>query len=151
MAGVANEPACYLLIREGDKLLFVKRSNTGYMDGKYSLPAGHVEENETYAAGAVREAFEEVGLRVSPTSVKHIFTLHRHSDAAHPAWTDVFFEATEWAGEPVNNEPEKHSEIAWLACNDLPEDIMNYQRFALTQIFEGKTYGEFGWVSGGID
>ena len=142
---IANEPACYLLVRKYGKLLFVMRSNTGFMDGKYSLPAGHVEAEETYSAGATREAFEEVGLHIEKAKIKHVFTLHRHSDDSHPVWTDVFFEVTDWAGEPVNNEPHKHSSLAWFDDSSLPDSIMDYQLYALTQIAAGESYGEFGW------
>lgn len=143
---VVSEPACYLLFRKGDKLLFVFREHTGYMDGNYSLPAGHVEEAETYMAGAMREAQEEVGLTVRQTDLRHVFTMHRWSEGQNPpARTDVFFETTEWGGEPLNNEPEKHSKIEWLSVGDLPENIMDYQRYALLQIVAGESYGEFGW------
>ena len=143
---VVNEPACYLLIRKGDKLLFVMREHTGFMDGHYSLPAGHVELDESYSTGAVREVFEEVGLKVSKDTIRHVFTQHRHTPTgSHPYWTDVFFEATEWSGEPVNNEPDKHSGLEWISIHDLPENVMGYQRYALLQIAEGKSYGEYGW------
>jgi 8-oxo-dGTP diphosphatase len=65
--GTANIPSCYTLIREGDKALFVLRENTGYMDGKYSLPAGHVEAGESFIQAAIRETFEEVGLETKVT------------------------------------------------------------------------------------
>lgn len=145
---VTSEAACYVLFRRGSKLLFVLRSQTGYMDGQYSLPAGHVEPAETYAIGAAREAMEEVGLTVTARQLRHVFTLHRFVATSLPQErTDVFFEALDWTGEPVNAEPHKHSEIDWLPATDLPAGIMDYQRYALEQIERGQTYGEYGWKS----
>lgn len=141
-----SEPACYVLIRKDDKLLFVLREHTGFMDDYYSLPAGRVEPQETYAEGAAREALEEVGVTVAPAALNHVFTAHRWNGGyTPPARTDVYFEAREWSGTPMNKEPERHSKIAWLPADNLPENIMDYQRVALQEMAAGKTYGEFGW------
>ena len=43
-----------LLIRDG-KILLSRRYKTGYEDGKYSLPAWHIEKNETSTEGGMRE------------------------------------------------------------------------------------------------
>jgi len=140
------EPACYVLFRKDKKLLFVLREHTGFMDGQYSLPAGRVEHGETYAQGAVREAFEEVGLAVKPADLRHMFTAHRWTDGQEPpSRVDVYFEALKWSGTPANMEPERHSQIAWLPEDDLPENIMPYQRSAILKIIAGETYEEHGW------
>jgi 8-oxo-dGTP diphosphatase len=142
-----NYPACYVIIRKQDAYLFVFREHTGFMDGFYSLPAGRVEEGETFLAGAAREALEEVGLQVDPSNFRHVFTQHRYTDRSEfKQWADVFFEASEWDGDPVNIETDKHSRIEWLPADNLPDNIMDYQRHALTQIAAGETYGEFGWL-----
>jgi len=141
-----TEPACYVLIRKDNTLLFVLRENTGFMDGCYSLPAGRVEHGETYAQGAAREALEEVGLTVALADLRHVFTGHRWDGSQEPPTrVDVYFEALKWTGTPSNLEPEKHSNIAWLPVDNLPENIMSYQRSALLKIFAGETYEEHGW------
>lgn len=140
-----SEPACYVIVRRGTEILFVLREHTGFMDGTYSLPAGRVEAGETYAEGAIREALEEVGLQIRLVALEHAYTAHRMNQTENLARTDVYFEVSEWQGEPHNAEPERHSGIAWLAIDDLPDNIMDFQRDALLQIAIGKTYGEFGW------
>jgi 8-oxo-dGTP diphosphatase len=140
-------PACYMLFRKNDEMLFVLRENTGYKDGEYSLPAGRVEEGETFSQGALREAQEEVGLTLDSQNVKQIYTQHRKSVDNGTVWVDVFFEVAKWDGEPINGVPNEHSQIDWLDVNNLPANIMDYQKFALEQILAGKTYGEFGWDS----
>jgi ADP-ribose pyrophosphatase YjhB (NUDIX family) len=39
--------AVYLVLIKNNKILLLRRHNTGYFDGYYSLPAGHVEKEET--------------------------------------------------------------------------------------------------------
>ncbi|OGG14305.1 hypothetical protein A2875_01995 [Candidatus Gottesmanbacteria bacterium RIFCSPHIGHO2_01_FULL_46_14] len=42
----------YLLCIRDDMILLSRRHNTGYEDGNYSLPAGHVEDDELLTAAA---------------------------------------------------------------------------------------------------
>ena len=46
-------------------VLLSRRYQTGWHDGEYSVPAGHVEAGETVTQAALREAREEVGLELS--------------------------------------------------------------------------------------
>ena len=141
-----NYPACYVIIRREDKVLFVLRENTGYLDGNYCLPAGRVEENETCLQGACREAEEEVGIVLDPEHLRHVHTQHRYTATSNnKSWIDVFFDVEEWSGEPTNTEPDKHSKIEWLPIDDLPDNIMDYQRHALLEIAKNQPYSEFGW------
>jgi 8-oxo-dGTP pyrophosphatase MutT (NUDIX family) len=41
----------------------VKRAGTGFADGSYSLPCGHMDGGETAAQAMQREALEELGAR----------------------------------------------------------------------------------------
>ena len=42
-------PAAYVVLRRGDEVLMLLRANTGYMDGYWAVPAGHVEKDESTA------------------------------------------------------------------------------------------------------
>lgn len=46
------------------EILLALRKNTGYRDGKYELPGGHVEEGEDLMQAMVREAKEELMIEV---------------------------------------------------------------------------------------
>jgi 8-oxo-dGTP diphosphatase len=137
--------ACFVILRKDNKVAFILRSNTDWMNGYYGLPAGKVEEHESAAAGAVREAFEETGVTVKATALHPIHVSHRWASDDTFAWIDVLFEATIWEGEPFNAEPDKHSDLAWLDPKNLPENIIPAVRFYIEQIEAGKTYSEYGW------
>lgn len=86
----------YVFLRRGDAVLLTRRFNTGYRDGDYSLPAGHLEDREFAIAGALRELKEEIGVIVSPSDLKPVHVMHRL--CGDHERIDFFFEATNWEG-----------------------------------------------------
>jgi 8-oxo-dGTP pyrophosphatase MutT (NUDIX family) len=142
-------PAVYVVIRRGDEVLLLQRANTGYMDGKYSLPAGHVDGDEPAIDAAVREAEEEVGVRLVRDKLRLAHVMHRQADNSdrdgkHER-VDFFFEVREWSGEPRNNEPHKCSELRWAPLAALPEAMVPEVRLALKNIVAGKVYSDFNF------
>ena len=61
----------YVIFRRGDEVLLLRRHNTGYQDGNYGLPSGHIEEGEFALTGAIREAHEEVGIKLPADQSKN--------------------------------------------------------------------------------
>lgn len=143
MKGTTNIPGVCVLVRDGSKLLFVLREHSGFMDGYYGLPGGHVEADETFSKAACREVLEEVGIIVRPEDLRYKLTVHRK--AATSIRVDVYFEVQVWAGEPQNMEPERHAEITWFAEDNLPSNLCDYMAAGLEAIKHGQTYSEFGW------
>jgi len=141
-------PASYLILIKDGKILLMRRCNTGYMDGKYGLPAGHVEEGESYTQCCVREAKEEIGIVVAPESLKFAHIMHRFSGKE---WEqlgyriDAFFTSENWQDEIRNMEPNKCDDLSWFDLNSLPDNIIPYIRQALEYIKDKKFYSEFGW------
>ena len=64
------------LIRDG-KILLLRRFNTGYEDGSYSVPAGHIDGNEKVTKAMTREAMEEAGITASEDKLKIAHVMHR--------------------------------------------------------------------------
>lgn len=144
--------AIHLLFLQGDQVLLSRRYRTGWHDGEYSVPAGHVEAGETVTQAAVREAREEVGLDLDIAALEVVHVMHRASDtgvdgmrAADDERVDFFLAVRRWAGEPVNAEPEKCDELAWFSLKVLPANVVPYVRTALGCVGEGVRYSEFGW------
>lgn len=135
--------AAYVLLRDGDKVAFVLREHTGWMDNHYGLPSGKVEKNEPYTVAAIREAYEEVGVQIAAEHLHHAITIYRR--APDSDWVDVYFEVDKWQGEVINAEPEKHSALEWLTITNLPENVIPAVRYALEQIAVGASFAEEGW------
>lgn len=129
--------------KKDDTYAFLMYANTGWRDGYYSLPAEKVEKQGSALEGAIREAWEEVGISVQASDLVYALTSHRFEDGTD--WVDVVFVADTWQGEVINNEPHVHSELIWLALEKLPENVTPSQRFMLEQIKLGKSYCDFGW------
>ncbi len=58
----------------GVYLVLIKRAKPPFMD-KLVLPGGHVEDGETLAAACAREAFEEIGFCVNPSTLRLLMVL----------------------------------------------------------------------------
>jgi 8-oxo-dGTP diphosphatase len=138
-----SNQAVTMVLRKGDKIAFLLRSNTDWMNGFYGLPGGRVDAGEQLATAAMREANEEIGVTIDKADLKLLLTWQRHYDDGD--WVDVVFEVTKWEGEPYNAEPNVHSELTWLDPNDLPKNVLAENKFLLEQIAAGKTYAEYGW------
>ena len=139
--------ACFVILRRNNKVAMIKRQNTGWMDGYYGLPAGKVEYGEPFALAAVREAKEEVGVDIKINDLKYVHTVHRHAEKEDifMDWVDIYFEASDWSGEPHNAEQQKADDFCWIDLIELPNNIVPTQRDALTRIACGDYYSEYGW------
>ncbi len=135
--------ASYVIIRREDKIAFLLRSNTQWMNGYYGLPSGKVEKNESALAAACREALEEIGIKVNSQALRFVHVMHRQNPDLD--WIDIFFEADKFQGIPVNAEPEVHGELAWFNLEDLPENTVDYVAVALKSINNGEVYSQYGW------
>jgi len=130
-----------ILIRK-DRILLLRRQNTGYEDGKYCLIAGHLEAGESITAAAVRESREEAGVLVVEDDLKCIHVMHNNSGGHRIGF---FFAATTWSGEPRNNEPDKCSKIAWFDIAGLPDTTIPYQKDAIVAGLGGVQFSCRGW------
>lgn len=138
-------PEAHLILVQDDRILLLRRHNTGYEDGNYSVVAGHVEGNETAREAMAREAAEEAGLAIDPANLALCHVMHRRSDSERISF---FFTASAWQGEPTNREPHKCSELAWYPVGALPSNVVPYVRHAIEQTLAGEPYSEFGWARG---
>ena len=130
------------LIKE-NKILLIRRANTGFFDGSYEAPAGHIDGGEPVRKAAAREALEEVGVSVNPEDLKVVHVMHRYGQKAERI--EFFLVAEKWEGEPENKEPEKCDDMAWFSLDELPENMVPKSRYALEQYLKGDIFSEYDW------
>ncbi len=142
-AKFAFKSAVHLFLIEGDRVLLNRRCNTGYEDGKYSVPAGHLDGGEEVKAAAIREASEEIGISLAPEDLEVVGVMHRKSDDER---IDFFLTAHRWSGEITNREPEKCDDLAWFPLDQLPPNFVPYVARALKNAQSGRWFDSFGWT-----
>ena len=130
------------------EVLLLQRANTGYMDGWWSVPAGHVDGNEDIFTAMQREISEEVGVRVIRSNKTddipqphHI--MHRRQTGEPHERIDFFYIFESWEGSISNCEPEKCSALAWYPLDGLPEKTIPYVRTAIKQALGDDHFSEF--------
>jgi 8-oxo-dGTP pyrophosphatase MutT (NUDIX family) len=124
--------AVYGVLRDGDRVLLLRRAGSGYHDGELSLPAGHLDGGEDALSGLVRELREELTIGVDRDTCRLALVMHRPPEApGDHEYLDLFFAVTRWDGVPAIGEPDKCSELVWANSASLPADTIGYIRAAL--------------------
>jgi len=132
----------HLLFFRGNQILLLRRYNTGFRDGEYSVPAGHIDGGESVRAAAAREALEEVAVRIAKEDIVFSSVMHRNEGDER---VDFFFRVRLWDGEPFNREPDKCDDLRWVDIHALPENMVPYVRTALQNHLDDIHFDEFGW------
>lgn len=136
-------PAVYLVLRRTDEVLLLRRANTGYRDGEYSLPAGHHDGGESLLSAMVREAKEEIGIDVHENDLRLAHVMHRN--AADGERVDFYFTCDKWLGDVINCEEHKCDELRWASLAALPENMIPEVRTVLHAIEAGTPFTTQGW------
>ena len=138
-------PAVYLILEKNKKILMARRFNTGWEDGNYSLPSGHLDGNEKAKDAMCREAKEEVGIDIEPRGLEIVHIMHRRTGDIGNERIDIYFKAEKWQGEPKNIEKDKCDDVNWFQLNRLPKNIVLPTKEAIKYYTIGTTYSEYGW------
>ena len=101
-------------------LLAIKKRKFG--EGKWNGVGGKLEEGETVARAAVREAREEVLVDIEESSLTQVATIEFVYEG-NPEWDQevhIFF-TEKWEGEPSESEEMRPE---WYSMDNLPFDRM---------------------------
>lgn len=110
-----KEKSCGCIIIDNDKVLLIKQTK-----GHWSVPKGHVEENETEIETALRETKEETNLDVEIDASRR-YTIEYVNDYGNLKEV-VLFVAKPISNNAISQEAEV-SEIKWFSFNEAIETI----------------------------
>ena len=117
----------YLIIKnDKGEILLQRRQGTKLWPGFLALPAGHIDEKENAYDAVIREAREELGIKISRNNIIDTFVVNRRNKSLMPYY-DVYFEIDNYDGKIQISEPDKCSELVWSNINNLPEDMIDFE------------------------
>jgi mutator protein MutT len=130
----------HLFFFRENQILLLRRFNTGFRDGEYSVPAGHLDGGETVMQAGIREGKEEVGVDIQESNMTFSTVMHRIEDDER---VDFFVHVHKWDGEPFNAEPDKCDDVRWVEMDKLPANIVPYVKLALNNHLNGIPFTEY--------
>jgi 8-oxo-dGTP diphosphatase len=140
----ATFEAVLVVILKGNEVLLHRRKNTGWMDGWFDVPGGHVDPGESILATASREVSEEVRLKVSTKDLE-IFHISQADSGNDKLYTYFIFRARQWEGEPVVGEPDMAEDLKFYPLDNLPQNIPPYTKSGLENVNSKEiTFSYFG-------
>jgi 8-oxo-dGTP pyrophosphatase MutT (NUDIX family) len=110
------------------------------MDGHWAAAAaGHVEAGESVFDAAVREAAEELGIRIDPVDLVPLSAMHRTVAPHGPIdeRVDFFFECRRWEGAPRTVEADKSVDLRWFDLAALPDPVVPHELQVMTALRDG--------------
>lgn len=134
--------AVHLFFLRDGQILLLRRYNTGYQDGNYSVVAGHLNGGEKVVDAAAREAQEEVGVTLQAGDIQVAGVMHRVSDDER---IDFFVAIEGWQGKVHNMEPEKCDDLRFFPLDALPPNTIPYVRQAIENYRNSVWFDSFGW------
>lgn len=128
-----------MLTRENNgkvEVLLALRKNTGYGDGEYELPGGHVDAGEDLMHAMAREAKEELLIDVKEKDLKIAHILHHYTGDR----VNFILTTNVYDGVPSIGEPDKCEKLEWFDIKELPSNTAMKVRKSIEEINTGIFY-----------
>jgi len=122
---------------DGNKILLTQQSSEADQSGKWGLPAGHIEDDETPQQGAIREAKEEIGVDIVLTGLVQVVILRR------PKKEDalvVIYKGSLKSNQKPEVDGKEVSSYAWVAKDDIEKNRVEW-RHPFFKRFVLKSFG----------
>ena len=103
---------CVMAINENGEVLLMRRFNTGYQDGKFEFPSGHIENNENSLDGTKRELKEESDLDVELDDLDYLGVVDNNTKGNH---FNMLYKTTKFSGVAKVMEPKECDRLEWVS------------------------------------
>jgi 8-oxo-dGTP diphosphatase len=137
---------CFIL--DNDRVLLQKKNPGLFGAGKWNVPGGKLQPNETAEQCAVREAHEETGLAIKP---RKIGTLHffKYDKRLDPDWIGHVFLTRKFHGTLKGG---KEGVLQWFPIDQPPfEEMWEDDRYWYPYVVEGKSFQGFFYFKGDFE
>lgn len=135
--------AVHLILIENEKILLLRRYNTGYEDGNYSVVAGHIDGNESVIKAMQREAKEEAGIKIKEEDLQIVHVMHRSSKDRESI--DYFLTCKKYDGNIQIMEKDKCDELEFYDLKKLPNNVIPYVRKGIENYQNKIPFSIYGW------
>ncbi|MEX0935144.1 MAG: NUDIX domain-containing protein [Candidatus Paceibacterota bacterium] len=110
-----------IMIKKGNSVLLGHRKARKEKTESWTFPGGAVDYGETCHDAAVREMYEETGLKVN--SLSFIGLIDDFDGAGHEHWITVNFLCEDFSGELEVKEPHKIEGWHWRDLDEMPDGL----------------------------
>ena len=131
----------HLILEHNNDFLLLRRYNTGYEDGNYSVIAGHLNGNETIKEGMIREDLEEANITIDDKHLKIVGVMHRKDGDES---IDYYLYTNKFSGNIRIMEPNKCDDLSFYKLDNLPDNIIPYIKTALYNYKNNIIFSEYG-------
>jgi len=117
-----------LLVDDRERVLLTLRKGAPEA-GSWSILGGKVDFLETVQDCAVRESYEEAGVRIA---IERLLCITDHLlPAENQHWVSPSYLARIVEGQAYNREPHKSEDLRWFGFSELPENLTMTARNAI--------------------
>ncbi|MBI4015272.1 MAG: 8-oxo-dGTP diphosphatase [Candidatus Aenigmarchaeota archaeon] len=129
---------CYVQ-SEGKTLMVNVKKEGGMHKGKWNGLGGKIDEGETPEECAVREVFEESGLKITKPKLVGVISFPFNVSKAGESWIVFVFSAEKFEGQLIENS--KEGELEWIDNGKLLELNLNGgDKWFLPFVLENKLF-----------
>lgn len=138
-------PSVYVALLRDNKVLLIRRRNSGYMDGWFTLPSGYVDDGDRLAVAAAKSLKTEVGVSVPERDLSMMHVMRCYEPGSDKI--DFYFECLLWSGFVGIQDTDKFDEMIWADFKKFPHNIMpnvyGFLRHCYSKRF--RYFSEIGW------
>lgn len=131
-----NSVCVDIMLVKGNKILLMKRKNTGSDDGMYELPGGHLESNEDLYDAMIREAKEELLIDLKREDLKIVHLMHHYTGER----LNFIFSVDAQNLDPKIGELNKCEGLVWANINNIPNETTDKVKTMIQNIINEEFY-----------